>query len=51
MNRLLDLGLFIFVAIFTYVIFLTQEGVSAYSCVGVVWFLYLMSYVDDAGTS
>ena len=52
MNQLLDLGLFLLVAGLTFIIFCTHTGVAAYTIVGIIWFLYILSYVDDdAGTS
>lgn len=52
MHPLLDICLFVFVSALTFIIFYTQIGVAAYTCAGVLWFLYILSYVDDdAGTS
>lgn len=51
MNPLFDILLFVFVAALTVVMFLTQGGIAAYSAVGVIWFLYIMSYTDDDSRS
>lgn len=49
MNRILDLALFAFVGVITFMIFHAFEGWKAYGSVALVWGFYLASYLDDTG--
>lgn len=53
MNRILDVGIFIFVAAITWTAFSIFTFQQASAVVIIVWLCYIMSYADfdDTGTS